>query len=40
MTALDQSGDDTLLAVGGDCGIELAPVTHAAARHGDSLAVV
>ncbi|MEU0811793.1 arginase family protein [Streptomyces sp. NPDC005970] len=38
--ALSQSGDDTLLAVGGDCGIELAPVARAVARHGDSLAVV
>lgn len=38
--ALSRSGDDTLLAVGGDCGIELAPVAHTVARHGDSLAVV
>ncbi|MFF7656704.1 arginase family protein [Streptomyces sp. NPDC007983] len=38
--ALGRSGDDTLLAVGGDCGIELAPVARAVARHGDSLAVV
>ena len=37
---LDRSGDGPLLAVGGDCGIELAPVTRAVARHGDSLAVV
>jgi arginase len=40
-TALDRSGDDgALLAVGGDCGIELAPVARAVARHGNSLAVV
>ncbi|MFF7163725.1 arginase family protein [Streptomyces sp. NPDC008086] len=40
-TALRRTGDDeTLLAVGGDCGIELAPVARAVARHGDSLAVV
>ncbi|WP_425834064.1 arginase family protein [Streptomyces fractus] len=38
--ALGRSGDDALLSVGGDCGIELAPVAHAVARHGDSLAVV
>ncbi|MER7795578.1 arginase family protein [Streptomyces sp. NPDC097640] len=38
--ALSRSGDDTLLAVGGDCGIELAPVARAVARHGDDLAVV
>ncbi|MEU0742234.1 arginase family protein [Streptomyces sp. NPDC006134] len=38
--ALGRSGDDTLLSVGGDCGIELAPVARAVARHGDSLAVV
>lgn len=38
--ALSRSGDDALLAVGGDCGIELAPVARAVARHGDSLAVV
>lgn len=37
--ALSRSGDG-LLALGGDCGIELAPVTRAVARHGDSLAVV
>ncbi|MCF1592874.1 arginase family protein [Streptomyces muensis] len=40
-TALRRTGDGaTLLAVGGDCGIELAPVARAVARHGDSLAVV
>lgn len=39
-TALRRTGDNTLLAVGGDCGIELAPVARAVARHGDSLAVV
>jgi arginase len=38
--ALGPIGDDTPLAVGGDCGIELAPVARAVARHGDSLAVV
>lgn len=38
--ALDRIGDDALLAVGGDCGIELAPVARAVARHGGSLAVV
>ncbi|MFB8087335.1 arginase family protein [Streptomyces sp. NPDC055992] len=38
--ALDQSDGDTLLCVGGDCGIELAPVARAVACHGDSLAVV
>ncbi|MFG2006061.1 arginase family protein [Spirillospora sp. NPDC048911] len=31
---------DLLVTVGGDCGVELAPVSAAAARHGDSLAVV
>ncbi|MFZ4299227.1 arginase family protein [Streptomyces cinereoruber] len=38
--ALGRIGDGALLAVGGDCGIELAPVARAVARHGDSLAVV
>lgn len=38
--ALGRSGDDALLSVGGDCGVELAPVARAVARHGDSLAVV
>ncbi|MER6141993.1 arginase family protein [Streptomyces sparsogenes] len=38
--ALGRRDDDTLLAVGGDCGIELAPVARAVARHRDSLAVV
>lgn len=38
--ALARSGDDPLLVLGGDCGIELAPVARAAARHGDDLAVV
>ncbi len=38
--ALGRSGEGPLLAVGGDCGIELAPVAHAVARHGDGLAVV
>ncbi|UNZ20967.1 arginase family protein [Streptomyces sp. 891-h] len=38
--ALGRSGDDALLTVGGDCGVELAPVAHAAVRHGDGLAVV
>ncbi|MER5883694.1 arginase family protein [Streptomyces sp. NPDC001941] len=39
-TALARSGGDALLSVGGDCGIELAPVAHAVARHGDDVAVV
>ena len=38
--ALRESGDDVVLAVGGDCGIELAPVAHAVARHGGDLAVI
>ncbi|MFJ9419620.1 arginase family protein [Streptomyces sp. NPDC101227] len=38
--ALSRSGDEALLAVGGDCGIELAPIARAVARHGDGLAVV
>ncbi|MEU1663977.1 arginase family protein [Streptomyces sparsogenes] len=38
--ALGRRDDDTLLAFGGDCGIELAPVARAVARHRDSLAVV
>ncbi|MDI3417615.1 arginase family protein [Streptomyces luteolus] len=38
--ALRRSGDEPLLVVGGDCGVELAPVSHTVARHGDNLAVV
>ncbi|MFF8812883.1 arginase family protein [Streptomyces pactum] len=38
--ALGRNGDGPLLSVGGDCGIELAPVARAVARHGDNLAVV
>jgi arginase len=32
--------DDLVVTVGGDCGVELEPVTAAAARHGDALALV
>ncbi|MFI0813654.1 arginase family protein [Streptomyces echinatus] len=38
--ALGRSGPDALLVLGGDCGVELAPVARAVALHGDSLAVV
>lgn len=38
--ALAAWGDDALFTVGGDCGVELAPIAHAAARHGERLAVV
>ncbi|GGV01083.1 arginase [Actinomadura cremea] len=32
--------ESPLVTVGGDCGVELAPVSAALARHGDALAVV
>ena len=32
--------DDTVLTVGGDCGVELAPVAAVRARHGDRLTVL
>ncbi len=38
--ALDGWGDGALCTVGGDCGVELAPIAHAVGRHGDRLAVV
>ncbi|SEK36091.1 arginase family protein [Nonomuraea pusilla] len=39
--ALDQAGDGGLVvAVGGDCGVELEPVAAARRRHGDRLVVV
>ncbi|MCZ0970589.1 arginase family protein [Streptomyces albulus] len=38
--ALAEWGPGPLRTVGGDCGVELAPVSHAVARHGADLAVV
>ncbi|MFF2806315.1 arginase family protein [Streptomyces sp. NPDC058000] len=38
--ALAGWGEGPLRTVGGDCGIEIGPVSHAVARHGDDLAVV
>ena len=35
-----RDGQRTLLTVGGDCGIDVAPVESALAQHGDRLAVV
>jgi arginase len=32
--------DDTVLTVGGDCAVDLAPITAAHARHGDQLTVL
>ncbi|MEU0939691.1 arginase family protein [Embleya sp. NPDC005971] len=37
---LAEWGDGPLCTVGGDCGVELAPIAHAVARHGERLAVV
>ena len=37
---LEEERADRVLAVGGDCGIEVAVVSHLAARHGGELAVV
>ncbi|GAB2603559.1 arginase family protein [Streptomyces capparidis] len=38
--ALARHGDAPPLVLGGDCGVDLAPVGRAVARHGDDLAVV
>ncbi|MGW1991635.1 arginase family protein [Embleya sp. NPDC001921] len=38
--ALEGWGEAALFTVGGDCGVELAPIAHAVGRHGDRLAVV
>nr|WP_055502945.1 arginase family protein [Nonomuraea pusilla] len=32
--------DDAVITVGGDCGVDLAPITAARARHGDRLTVL
>jgi arginase len=39
-TALTEVGDGPPITVGGDCGVELGPVSAALARHGDALTVV
>lgn len=38
--ALDRTGGRPVLTVGGDCGVEVAPIAAAVRRHGDRLAVV
>ncbi|WP_214416720.1 arginase family protein [Sphaerisporangium fuscum] len=38
--ALDEVSGEPVVTVGGDCGVELEPVSAALTRHGDALAIV